>query len=110
MEWEAVDSVVCQVECTSIWAVVCLVEVQVEWLSTLTKSSKCLWDSRWGVKAWMTVASKVSWAVVEEVDRIHSVEWVDFNSKEEVQEEVVEHEADQVRLHLICEEYKYCLR
>jgi len=56
----------------------------------------------------MTVALEVSWAVVEEADRTHSVEWVDFNSKEEVQEEVVEHEADQVRLHSICEEFYTC--
>jgi len=55
----------------------------------------------------VALASKVSWAPAAEVDRIHSVEWVVFHSKEIVQEEVVVgHEEDQVILHSICEEYK----
>jgi len=65
MEWEAVDSaVVCQAECSSA-SMACLeeqAEEPVEWLSTLTKSSKCLWDNKWEEQAHVAVvvASKVS--------------------------------------------------
>ena len=50
----------------------------------------------------MILASKVSWDEAAEVEAIHSVEWVDFNSKDGVPHEDVV--VDGVGLHLTCEE------
>lgn len=87
MEWEEVDSVECQEECSST-SVVCpevLAAEQEECKSTQMKSSKCSWDNKW--EEWMTLASEVLWAVVEEQEQIHSEEWEEhFNNKDGVQE------------------------
>ena len=99
MEWEEVDSEECRVECHLTW-VVCQA-VLAEWLLTLKIYSKCLWVDKWEA-AWMIQASKVSWDEVVEVEAIHSVEWVDFNSKDGVPHEDVV--VDGGGLHLTCEE------